>query len=111
MTRIFLLKQTIIQVILPDTKTFVTMKENHILETTDFHFPSERLVNTIDTKETLNSKIPKFEISSSSKQIPPNKSLDSEALASYVAYLEQSGFYLNIFLVQFWVRELKGLLL
>ena len=85
--RIFLLKQTILQLILPETKTYITSKENHILETTGFHFPIDQFIITIDEYETLHNKIPKFDMQSG-KAAAATK-LQDDNLLSQVSHLKQ----------------------
>ena len=88
--RQLLIKQTIMQLILPDTKIYVTTKENYTLQTTGFHFPLNQLINVIDTYENINSKVPKFQLSQISKNpLAGKKEIDPDALASQVAHLKQ----------------------
>ena len=58
--RKFLLKQTLMGLVLPETKNYIITKENHILETTGIHFPINQLVTSIETFESLHSKVPKY---------------------------------------------------
>ena len=87
--RVFLIKQTLLQLILPETKNYVVTKENHILETTGFHLPLDQLITTINTFESINSKIPSHDLSLNTKHIPTGKQLDPDLLMTQVANLKQ----------------------
>ena len=78
--RTFLIKQTLMQLILPETKTYVITKENHILETTGFHLPLDQLITTINTFESINSKIPSHDLYLNGKNGPSGKTLDPDLL-------------------------------
>ena len=85
--RIFLLKQTILQLVLPETKAYITSKENHILETTGFHFPIDQFVITIDEYETLHNKMPKFDMQSGKASAAAK--FQDDNLLSQVSHLKQ----------------------
>ena len=86
--RVLLLKQSIMQLLLPDTKNYVITKENNILQTTGFHLPIDKLIYIIESYENLNSKVPKYEVHPFSK-ISQTKSIEPENLITQVAHLKQ----------------------
>ena len=86
--RIFLIKQTLMQLILPETRTYVITKENHILETTGYHLPLDQLINTINTYESINSKVPTYDFSTQGKTFP-SKQIDPDNLLTQVSHLKQ----------------------